>query len=176
MLTSVPVTTLGQVYSTLSLVQGTSGDLAALGAQLGMVAQVANTPKFAMLVQYNSSSSNGTMTAADGTALKLVADPVASVSNYIVDWTSAASNIMLGCNDNSTFSVPVGYYFWITIGGPAQIKLAASISAFAMVNASSTAGQLAAASTTAANQQTNIQATAASGGSGGKTDCYIYNF
>lgn len=171
MLTSVSPTTFTAVYSTLSLVQGTSGDLAALGAQLGDVGQTPNALSFKMLVQYNASSSNGTMTAADGTALKFTGDPGAG--NYIVDWVTAAGDATIGTNDNSGQSVPVGSYFWITFKGKAQAKLTTTIAAFKQVNAGSTAGSLSASSTTAANQQTNIFSTASSG-SGGKTDIWIY--
>lgn len=173
MLTSVPVTVLGNVYTSLSLVQGSTGDLAALGAKLGMVAQDPNGTKFSCLVQYNPSGTGGSLAAADGQCLRLIGDPKASSLNYVVDVTTAAGQTVFGVNDNSNSAVAVGNYFWVTISGPCAPLLATTIAAQTMVNASSTQGTLAAASSSAANQQTNIRSQASSG-SGGKTDCYIY--
>jgi len=173
MITSVPVSVFGNVYSSLSLVQGTSGDLAALGATLGSIAQVPNTGKLVMLVQFKATSTylSGTLAAADGSAMKFTSDPVASSANYIVDAVTTAGDFMIGCNDNSSTTVPKGYYFWITIKGPAQILCTTTIAAFTQVAPGATAGQLSAY--TSSYGSGNIQ-TMASSGSGGKTDCFIY--
>jgi hypothetical protein len=171
MLTPVNSVIVSAVYSSLSLVQGSTGDLAALGAVLGAPYQGSNKWRLHMLVQFNSASTynSGVLNAGDGTALKLIADPVASGSNYIVDATSAAGNMVFGVNDVSGQNVTKGYYFWITFKGYCQALCAASISAFTVIGTTATAGTLG----TYASGGPFVYTLAASGSGGGKTDCWI---
>lgn len=158
MLTSTTVDSGSAVYTSLPV---------GLGLTAGMIIQDPNTAHFRILVQNNSSGS----TIANNAAL--IWTTASNATGYLVDASTAAAQVIAGVNDLANSTIAAGSFFWMTYKGPATVLVAASVSSGVQVVTSSTAGQLGAASTSAANQMTNVIVRAASG-SGGATAAWIF--
>ncbi len=137
---------------------------ATLGLQVGMVVQDPNGYHWRMLVKNNS---GGTIAAANGFALVFSGN----VNLYQVVASSAANQLVVGCNDLSGQTIPIAGFFWMTIKGPANFLCLNATAAGAIVNSSATTGQLATGVT--AGAQTNITNTVLVGGSPALSPCWM---
>jgi hypothetical protein len=131
---------------------------------VGQTYPIANSNAEKVLVQNNPSGS----TLAIGAALKFTSG---SASSYVVDATTAATDVCIGVADNPTTTVPAGSYFWMSTKGFCS-PLVANGTAFGKVlEPSGTAGVLQA---TAGDNQGNISSAAAqSGGGNTQTLCWF---
>jgi len=105
-------------------------------------------------------------------------DALTYTATDTVQPTSATSSICVGVNDLSGFgpnqaaggvAVASGEYFWMNVGGPCQVKMAASIAIGDPITPSAVAGTLGAytpGGTATVLQNSNIVATADSGAGG----------
>lgn len=99
-------------------------------------------------------------------------DPSTNIDTAVVKASDAASQSIAGLN-NTGSAVAVNDHFWGLVHGAGTVIMAAGIAAGNMLVTGTTSGQLEAA---AAGVSTPVVATAAPGGAGAATTCFISTY